>query len=77
MFSLLDAEVESRLLKHIRETITSMLQARAATELKHWLGLCKQVLLASNVEDAPEKPAVGGETFVILISACFFEGTHK
>lgn len=61
LFSLLDAEVESRLLKHIRETITSMLQARAATELKHWLGLCKQVLLASNVEDAPEKPAVGAD----------------
>ena len=51
---MLDAEVEAHLLKQIREIITSMLQALAANDLKHWLGLCKQVLLASNVkEDEP------------------------
>ena len=39
------------MLKHVRETITSMLQALADIDLKHWLGLCKQVVLASSAED--------------------------
>ena len=59
LFSLLDAEVDTILLKHIRETITSMLQALAAKDLKHWLGLCKQVLLASIVEDETPAPSQG------------------
>ena len=62
LFSLLDAETDAELLKHIRETITSMLHALADNDLKHWLTLCKQVLLASNVDDEPAPPpvSVGG-----------------
>lgn len=64
LFSLLDAEVDAKLLKHIRETITSMLQALADNDLKHWLGLCKQVLLASSSEDENPHPEQG--TSVIM-----------
>jgi len=59
LFSLLDAETDPNLLKHIRETITSALQALADSDWKHWLGLCKQVLLASIVEDEPEQNKTG------------------
>ena len=55
LFSLLDAEGNSRLLQHIRETIISLLTALVAKNLKHWFGLCKQVLLASNVEEETQQ----------------------
>lgn len=63
LFSLLDVEEDGRILKHIRETITSTLQALADNDLKHWLGLCKQVLLASKAEEEDTLPEqnTGGE----------------
>ena len=51
LFSLLDAEVEPGLQKHIRETLVSLLQTLAVDNVGHWLGLCKQVLLATKAED--------------------------
>ena len=66
LFSLLDAETDPKLLKHIRETITSMLQALADNDLKHWLALCKQVLLASNVDDEPVPEQNTGEFYCHL-----------
>ncbi|XP_002158974.1 HEAT repeat-containing protein 5B isoform X1 [Hydra vulgaris] len=51
LFSLLDAEVDIYILKHIREIISSLLIALVDKELKSWLSLCKQVVLASNINE--------------------------
>lgn len=63
----MDAETDPKLLKHIRETITSMLQALADNDLKHWLALCKQVLLASNVDDEPT-PEQNTGIYLVIVS---------
>ena len=55
LFSLLDAEGDSHLLQHIREIIICLLTALDDKNLKHWFGLCKQVLLASNVEEETQQ----------------------
>ncbi|XP_075228223.1 HEAT repeat-containing protein 5B isoform X2 [Lycorma delicatula] len=44
LFAMLDCETDSRLIKDIHDTITSMLQMLAADNLSHWLSLCKAVL---------------------------------
>lgn len=44
LFAMLDCETDSRLIKDIHDTITSMLQMLAADNLSQWLSLCKAVL---------------------------------
>jgi hypothetical protein len=44
LFSMLDTETDSRLIKDIHDTLTSMLQMMAADNLSQWLSLCKDVL---------------------------------
>uniref|UniRef100_A0A1B6GMZ3 HEAT repeat-containing protein 5A n=1 Tax=Cuerna arida TaxID=1464854 RepID=A0A1B6GMZ3_9HEMI len=44
LFSMLDTETDSRLIKDIHDTLTSMLQVLAADNLSQWLSLCKVVL---------------------------------
>jgi hypothetical protein len=41
---MLDTETDSRLIKDIHDTLTSMLQMMAADNLSQWLSLCKDVL---------------------------------
>ncbi|KAF7405269.1 hypothetical protein HZH66_004175 [Vespula vulgaris] len=58
LFSMLDTETDSKLIKDIHDTLTSMLQILAADNLSQWLSLCKDVLtIASegniaNIEDS-------------------------
>lgn len=44
LFSMLDTEVDNKLIKDIHDTLTSMLQILAADNLAQWLSLCKDVL---------------------------------
>lgn len=44
LFSMLDTETDSKLIKDIHDTLTSMLQILAADHLSQWLSLCKDVL---------------------------------
>lgn len=44
LFSMLDTETDSKLIKDIHDTLTSMLQILAADNLSLWLSLCKDVL---------------------------------
>lgn len=44
LFSMLDTETDSKLIKYIHDTLTSMLQILAADNLSQWLSLCKDVL---------------------------------
>lgn len=44
LFSMLDTESDSQLIKDIHDTLTSMLQILAADNLSQWLSLCKDVL---------------------------------
>jgi hypothetical protein len=44
LFSMLDTETDSQLIKEIHDTLTSMLQILAANNLSPWLSLCKDVL---------------------------------
>lgn len=44
LFSMLDTETDSGLIKNIHDTLTSMLQMLAGDNLSQWLGLCKDVL---------------------------------
>ncbi|CAG9828838.1 unnamed protein product [Diabrotica balteata] len=46
-FSMLDTETDLALIKDIHDTIISMLQVLAASNLSQWLGLCKDVLTIS------------------------------
>lgn len=41
---MLDTETDTRLIKDIHDTLTSMLQMMAADNLSQWLSLCKDVL---------------------------------
>jgi len=47
LFSLLDQEEDSLVIKHAQETITSILIAMSADNLTSWLSLCKEVLTVS------------------------------
>lgn len=50
LFSMLDTETDSKLIKDIHDTLTSMLQILAADHLSQWLSLCKDVLtIASGI----------------------------
>ncbi|XP_031777136.1 HEAT repeat-containing protein 5B isoform X2 [Nasonia vitripennis] len=55
LFSMLDTETDSQLIKEIHDTLTSMLQILAANNLSPWLSLCKDVLTvateSSTLED--------------------------
>lgn len=44
LFSMLDTETDSKLIKDIHDTLTSMLHILAADNLSQWLSLCKDVL---------------------------------
>lgn len=51
LFSMLDTETDSKLIKDIHDTLTSMLQILAADNLSLWLSLCKDVLtIASGID---------------------------
>ena len=47
LFSLLDTEDDSLVIKYAQETITSVLVEMAADNLSSWLGLCKEILTVS------------------------------
>jgi len=47
LFSLLDQEEDSLVVKHAQETITSILIAMSADNLTSWLSLCQEVLTVS------------------------------
>ncbi|XP_031336319.1 HEAT repeat-containing protein 5B-like [Photinus pyralis] len=55
LFTMLDTETDSSLIKDIHDTLISMLQMLAADNLSQWLGLCKDVLTvaadSTNSED--------------------------
>ncbi|KAK9498320.1 hypothetical protein O3M35_002979 [Rhynocoris fuscipes] len=55
LFSMLDTETDQSLIKYIHDTLTSMLQVLAASNLSQWLSLCKAVLTV-----APEISSSGG-----------------
>uniref|UniRef100_A0A4W4DTP3 HEAT repeat-containing protein 5A n=1 Tax=Electrophorus electricus TaxID=8005 RepID=A0A4W4DTP3_ELEEL len=48
LFSLLDQESDLRLQQDIQETLVHVMASAAASELAHWLKLCKDVLSASS-----------------------------
>lgn len=48
LFSMLDTETDSQLIKEIHDTLTSMLQILAANNLSLWLSLCKDVLTVAS-----------------------------
>ncbi|XP_076321914.1 HEAT repeat-containing protein 5B isoform X4 [Tachypleus tridentatus] len=48
LFAMLDVENDLRLVGHIKDTLTSMLQALAKENLAQWLSLCKDVLTAAD-----------------------------
>ena len=56
LFSMLDTEIDSRLIKDIHDTLMSMLQILAADNLSQWLSLCKDVLTVASESSTPEEP---------------------
>lgn len=52
LFALLDRETDPRLVSHVHDSLTSMLQAMLDDSLGHWLGLCKDVLTAAGEHSA-------------------------
>lgn len=62
LFSMLDTETDSKLIRDIHDTLTSMLQILAADNLSQWLSLCKDVLtIASGKLSSPHfNLTVGG-----------------
>ncbi|KAG5327693.1 HTR5B protein, partial [Pseudoatta argentina] len=62
LFSMLDTETDSKLIKDIHDTLTSMLQILAADNLSQWLSLCKDVLtIASESSTIEEGNAANAE----------------
>uniref|UniRef100_L7LUE3 LAA1-like C-terminal TPR repeats domain-containing protein n=1 Tax=Rhipicephalus pulchellus TaxID=72859 RepID=L7LUE3_RHIPC len=62
LFALLDRETDPRLVSHLHDSLTSMLQAMLDDSLGQWLGLCKDVLTAADTSAsaapaAPEREA--------------------
>ncbi|KAL0275721.1 UNVERIFIED_CONTAM: hypothetical protein PYX00_003499 [Menopon gallinae] len=55
LFSMLDTETDSKLIKDIHDTLTSMLQVLAADNLSLWLSLCKDVLTVATETGASEE----------------------
>lgn len=49
LFALLDRETDPRLVSHVHDSLTSMLQAMLDDSLGQWLGLCKDVLTAADI----------------------------
>lgn len=47
LFSMLDTETDAKLCSNVQDTIVYMLQALGASNLTHWLQLCKDVLAAT------------------------------
>lgn len=68
---MLDTETDTRLRSDIHDTLNSMLQTLAASNLTHWLGLCRDVLSASKSSavgkggDAQKKEAEGEKKLVV------------
>ncbi|XP_066585201.1 HEAT repeat-containing protein 5B isoform X2 [Prorops nasuta] len=58
LFSMLDTETDSKLIKDIHDTLTSMLQILAADNLSQWLSLCKDVLTIASESSTPEEASV-------------------
>lgn len=58
LFSLLDVETDSGLIKDIHDTLTSMLQMLAADNLSQWLALCKDVLTVASESSTPDEVVV-------------------
>ena len=57
LFSLLDSEEDSLMMKHAQETITSILMEMAADNLSSWLSLCKEILTVSVDAEETAEPA--------------------
>ncbi|KAG7212607.1 hypothetical protein KM043_012898 [Ampulex compressa] len=58
LFSMLDTETDSKLIKDIHDTLTSMLQILAADNLSQWLSLCKDVLTIASESSTVEEGGV-------------------
>lgn len=55
LFSMLDTESDSQLIKDIHDTLTSMLQILASDNLSQWLSLCKDVLTVATESSTVEE----------------------
>ncbi|KAK2577979.1 hypothetical protein KPH14_008413 [Odynerus spinipes] len=55
LFSMLDTETDSKLIKDIHDTLMSMLQILAADNLSQWLSLCKDVLTIASESSTTEE----------------------
>ncbi|XP_012280989.1 HEAT repeat-containing protein 5B isoform X2 [Orussus abietinus] len=55
LFSMLDTETDSKLIRDIHDTLTSMLQILAADNLSQWLSLCKDVLTVASESSTIEE----------------------
>ncbi|KMQ92675.1 heat repeat-containing protein 5b [Lasius niger] len=55
LFSMLDTETDSKLIRDIHDTLTSMLQILAADNLSQWLSLCKDVLTIASESSTIEE----------------------
>ncbi|XP_014481449.1 PREDICTED: HEAT repeat-containing protein 5B isoform X3 [Dinoponera quadriceps] len=62
LFSMLDTETDSKLIRDIHDTLTSMLQILAADNLSQWLSLCKDVLTIAS-----------GKSSLCNTSACLYD----
>ncbi|CAN7999924.1 unnamed protein product [Ixodes hexagonus] len=58
LFALLDRETDPRLVSHVHDSLTSMLQAMLDDSLGHWLGLCKDVLTAADITASATATAI-------------------
>ncbi|CAD6229545.1 GSCOCG00012105001-RA-CDS, partial [Cotesia congregata] len=58
LFSLLDIETDSGLIKDIHDILTSMLQMLAANNLSLWIALCKDVLTVASEASTCEEIAI-------------------
>ncbi|XP_034942648.1 HEAT repeat-containing protein 5B isoform X2 [Chelonus insularis] len=75
LFSLLDVETDSGLIKDIHDTLTSMLQMLAADNLSQWLALCKDVLTVASESSTPEEmTAINAEDSVMDNDSADAEG---
>ncbi|XP_014207871.1 HEAT repeat-containing protein 5B [Copidosoma floridanum] len=57
LFSMLDTETDSQLIKEIHDTLTSMLQILASNNLSPWLSLCKDVLTVATESSTLDEAA--------------------
>ncbi|XP_074651872.1 HEAT repeat-containing protein 5B-like [Tubulanus polymorphus] len=61
LFQLLDLETDNQLCSNVRDTLISMLQSMATTNLKRWLCLLREVLSASSESSSLDEEVTEGD----------------